>query len=363
LTKFDISSNEIRAEGGKALAAGLKGNQVITELNISSNSLSCNFNGYRDTSGVIAITDAITDMRALSHLDVSNNELGQLVPPEGWTGDYIFHSGDKYHWTHTDGRKEDGVVPSESKPGGIIALANVIPGMGALSIANVMGNSIGKEMLSKLQDITRSKPNLVSLCGIADDATEADLSGLGMDADDAIILASELPDKGAISSINLLKNNIPVKQAQELVKLMQTKENLTTLCGLSREETELDFSDQYLGAGDVVLIANDIIDMRALSVLSLKANRLLTAEAGKILSDMLAANSVLTELDVSNNNWDDGETYLGDGPGFAQALSVGIRDSGALLSLNLASNSLCGMDEYGNGTYDASGNACFHCHT
>jgi hypothetical protein len=63
-----------------------------------------------------------------------------------------------------------------------------------------MGNKIGKEQLAKLQEIMRSKPNLVSLCGIADDATEADLSGLGMDADDAIVLASELPDKGALSN-------------------------------------------------------------------------------------------------------------------------------------------------------------------
>ena len=64
-----------------------------------------------------------------------------------------------------------------------------------------MGNHIGKEMLSKLQEIMRSKPKLISLCGIADDATEADLSGLGMDADDAIILASELPDKRALTNL------------------------------------------------------------------------------------------------------------------------------------------------------------------
>ena len=81
--------------------------------------------------------------------------------------------------------------------------------MGALSIANVMGNRIGKSMLSKLQEIMRSKPNLISLCGIADDATEADLSGLGMDADDAIILASELPDKGALSKLDARGNRIP----------------------------------------------------------------------------------------------------------------------------------------------------------
>jgi hypothetical protein len=71
-----------------------------------------------------------------------------------------------------------------------------------------MGNRIGKEMLSKLQEIMRSKPKLISLCGIADDATEADLSGLNMDADDAIVLASELPDKGALTSLNISNNGL-----------------------------------------------------------------------------------------------------------------------------------------------------------
>ena len=128
MTKFDISSNDIRAEGGKALAEGLKGNQMTKELNFSGNNLGYNSNLGTGTSGIITIADDI-------------------------------------------------------------------PGMGALSIANVMGNRIGQEQLTKLQAIMSSKPNLVSLCGIADDATEADLSGLGMDADDAAILASELPDK------------------------------------------------------------------------------------------------------------------------------------------------------------------------
>jgi hypothetical protein len=68
MTKFDMSSNNIRAEGGKTLAAGLKGNQVITELNISSNNLGYSSNGMGDTSGVIAIADAIPDMGAMSKL-------------------------------------------------------------------------------------------------------------------------------------------------------------------------------------------------------------------------------------------------------------------------------------------------------
>jgi hypothetical protein len=86
--------------------------------------------------------------------------------------------------------------------------------MRALSVTNVMGNCIGKEQLAKLQEIMCSKPDLVSLCGIGDDATGADLSGLGMDADDAAILASELPDKGAMTSLNLASNNLRAEGAK-----------------------------------------------------------------------------------------------------------------------------------------------------
>jgi Ran GTPase-activating protein (RanGAP) involved in mRNA processing and transport len=202
LTKFDISKNDLRAEGGMALAAGLKGNQVITELNIGSSSLGLNPNDRADTSGVAA-------------------------------------------------------------------LADVLPGM------------------------------------------------------------------RAISSINLLKNQIPVEQAQALVKIMQAKENLTTLCGLSREETELDFSGQYLGAGDAVLIANDISDMGALSVLNLASNNL-----GEI---------VLAAAWRSKDD-DDREPWVGpegqeqdDKPGKSEgiiAIANAIPDMGAMTSLNLASNNL-----------------------
>jgi hypothetical protein len=133
------------------------------------------------------------------------NNLGELVLPEGWTEDFDEYEGEEVY-THTDGREQK---DNPGKPEGIIAIANnAIPDMRALSIANVMGNNIGKEQLSKLQAIMRSKPNLVSLCGIANDATEANLSGLGMDADDTAILVSELPDKRALSLLNLASNRL-----------------------------------------------------------------------------------------------------------------------------------------------------------
>jgi hypothetical protein len=75
LTKFDISKNNLIAEGGMLLAVGLKGNQVITELNIGSNALGFDPNGYADTSGVVAIADVIGDMGALTKFDISKCRL------------------------------------------------------------------------------------------------------------------------------------------------------------------------------------------------------------------------------------------------------------------------------------------------
>jgi hypothetical protein len=61
-----------------------------------------------------------------------------LVLPEGWSKEDVW--GD-ITYKHADGReqKED----PESKPKGIIALANAIPDMGALSSLNLASNSIG----------------------------------------------------------------------------------------------------------------------------------------------------------------------------------------------------------------------------
>ena len=77
--KFDISDNDLRAEGGKALGEALKDNQVMQELNIASNMLiykaDAKSDADTDMSGVIAISDAIPTMGALTSLNISNNKI------------------------------------------------------------------------------------------------------------------------------------------------------------------------------------------------------------------------------------------------------------------------------------------------
>jgi hypothetical protein len=79
----------------------------------------------------------------------------------------------------------------------------------------------------------------------------------------------------------------------------------------------------------------------ALSVLSLKGNRLATKEAGRALANVLAANSVLKELDLSSNAWEFNPlTANADGPGFAQELAHGIKDNRAISSLHVGCNQI-----------------------
>jgi hypothetical protein len=193
----------------------------------------------------------------------------------------------------------------------------------ALSIANVMGNRIGKEQLTKLQEIMSSKPNLVSLCGIADDATQADLSGLGMDADDAIILASELPDKGALSYLNLASNGIG-----ELVLPEGWSEkygDATTFGythGDGREQKEAPEGSTGSKPGGAIAIANAIKDMGALSKL------IFGGDPDPYGNDYEPAilEVGMTEADLSQKN-------LGMGDAFIISAWLTHKDNGALSKL------------------------------
>jgi hypothetical protein len=67
-------------------------------------------------------------------------------------------------------------------------------------------NRIGTEQAQALAKILKEHATLKSLCGNKGDETELDMSGKGMRAWDAIMLAPEIADNGALSSLNLASN-------------------------------------------------------------------------------------------------------------------------------------------------------------
>jgi hypothetical protein len=77
----------------------------------------------------------------LTSLNLSANQLGQPVVPEGWShgyhgtyhGDYSEQDGGAF-WEHTDGRRQN---ENPGKAEGIIAIANAIKDMGALTSLDI----------------------------------------------------------------------------------------------------------------------------------------------------------------------------------------------------------------------------------
>ena len=87
--------------------------------------------------------------------------------------------------------------------------------------------------------------------------------------------------------------------------------------------------------------------IRALEKLNISANAIASKEAGKALAEVLKTNTVLKELDVSDNmrknRYGDvvGGCNSGDGPGFAKELAAGVSANGALATITFG-------DEFGD---------------
>ena len=80
LIKLDISRNNLGPEGIRQLAEGLRGNATLKRINAAQNratwTIRSSYKGYTDMSGIKALFEVIPTMLALTHLDISRNELG-----------------------------------------------------------------------------------------------------------------------------------------------------------------------------------------------------------------------------------------------------------------------------------------------
>ena len=140
LAKLDISNNYsfISWNGNKSpdfirpIATMLKTNRTIKELNLAGNNL--------NAEAARIFSQDIHDNGALASLDISNNDIGQLVLPEGWKSK---DDDGCAPWLRiADGHEQD---EHPGKPEGVIALANAIQDMGALVSLNLANNGLGVE--------------------------------------------------------------------------------------------------------------------------------------------------------------------------------------------------------------------------
>ena len=81
-------------------------------------------------------------------------------------------------------------------------------------------------------------------------------------------IADALGVNASLTSVNVLSNQLGVESADLLLKVKAEKPNLHTLCGLTHDETELNFERAGLGPGDAKLLAPEISVMAVLTNLS-----------------------------------------------------------------------------------------------
>lgn len=140
--------------------------------------------------------------------------------------------------------------------------------------------------------------------------------------------------------MNIIGNNIPAVQAQELIKVIESSNNLKTLCGFEGDKKELDLRNMGFGAECTVLVLNEIKDLGVLAKLDMSNNNT-EWRSGKLPADqspvfirsigsmLKAADTTIKEINLAGNNLN-----AEAGRVFSEGLH------GALASLDISNNKL-----------------------
>ena len=91
----------------------------------------------------------------MTSLNISKNDIGELVLPDGWSHSRKFSDRDA-PYKHTDGRRQK-EPPADSSPDGVIALAGAIKNSRVLAILDLSTNRIPNDQQINLTSICNRK--------------------------------------------------------------------------------------------------------------------------------------------------------------------------------------------------------------
>jgi hypothetical protein len=140
-------------------------------------------------------------------------------------------------------------------------------------------------------------------------------------------VARALLDCGA--KVDALKKGLSIESATMLAKIGAEKGIM--ISGMSRDQTEADFSNQGLQPADTILIGSDLKLMAGVTTLDLSVNRIGDDGAKVIAEALKVKDSKIMSLDASSENI---------GPVGGKLISEALRTSvtGGLTTLSLAGN-------------------------
>jgi Ran GTPase-activating protein (RanGAP) involved in mRNA processing and transport len=233
---------------------------------------------------------------------------------------------------------------------GALVVAGYLDGNGALTSLDISSNRIAPiEAVKKSEVPSWSIGDEVEHGGQKGEAVywrgnPSDYIGF-FDISGVAAITNAIRDMGAISTVNLLKNDIGIEQAKALAGILKEHPTLKSLCGNSGEETELDMSGKQIGADGAIMLAPEIAGNGALTKLDISANWLCgidprgygwgqgpDSHSTSGLAALAKSITHIKELNISGNCLDvEGTTIL----------TEAIKDNGALTVLSLQNNTLC----------------------
>ncbi|KOO29947.1 protein nlrc3, partial [Chrysochromulina tobinii] len=261
LTSVDLRGNKLGDEGWGAIFAAICGNKdsKIMSMDVSGEDIG--------PAGVKLIAKALRTSvtGALTSVDLGGNELGD----EGWGAIFAAICGNKDSKIMSMDASSENIGPAGVK---LIAEALRTSVTGALTSVNLGGNELGDKGWGAI---------FAAICGNKDSKIMSmDVSGEDIGPDGVKLIAEALRTSvtGGLTSAKMLAE--------------VAKQKGISLCGIQRDQTTADFSNQNLKPPDAILLESDL------------------------------SQAVVT---------------------------------GALTSLDLSSNQLCGLEHFGSGTYTAEG--------
>jgi Ran GTPase-activating protein (RanGAP) involved in mRNA processing and transport len=233
--------------------------------------------------------------------------------------------------------------------------------MMAISSVNLLKNYISIDQAEVLASILREHPTLKSLCGNKSDETELGMSGKMRGAGDAIMLAAEIIDNGALYYLDISKNDIRATGCKALAEALKGNQVMRELnVADNRLVLKADVEDlSDVDMSGVATLADVISNMGALTSLNVADNEF-KAEGAKYITDAIKVsncvlqsfwhhfyvhmttgstavvccypqNTALSNFDISNNS------LLAAG---TEALAEGLEGNQIMTELNISANGI-----------------------
>ena len=192
----------------KQIAAALEKAEIDIPADTKAKLSAC----FAPSVGVIALANAIKDMRARTSLNLASN----LIGSEG-----AKHVAEaikvsvllRLVWYQFHAHRLNGSTA---------VVCHYPQDMGAISSVNILFNGIGTKQAQVLANILKEHATLKSLCGNMGDEMELDMSGKPnkrLDAGGAIMLAPEIAKNGALTKLDISENNIGAEQEGGLQRI------------------------------------------------------------------------------------------------------------------------------------------------